>query len=133
MASMAERATTREILANGWRPVFLTCVAGAVLPLPFGFLNEAVAIGAGIWGLYFVLPMVVAVAGAVLAVRLRPSRSWVRAAVVVIGVAALLHFLYWSLWLLPYSVLAIAPAAVIARAAVVAWRADEFRRVPGSE
>ena len=105
-----------------YRAAFLVSVALAIVPLPFGFIEEDIAVIAGIWGLYFVVPMALVVAAAWLGVRYRVPRVWLRVAVVLIGTFLLLWFAYWSLWVPPLGLLALLPALVIVRAGVFAWR-----------
>jgi hypothetical protein len=114
--------SVQEVLPGAWRAIFLACIAAALVPLPLGFVEEWIALIAGVWGLYFVLPMALAVAGAVLAARYRVPRVWTRSFVAVVALPLLLWFAYWSFWLLPFGFLTIFPAVVIVRAAAHAWR-----------
>jgi hypothetical protein len=114
--------TSRELLPGPFKVVLAFYVASALLPLPLGFIEESFAIVASVWGLYVVLPMVATVAAAALVVRYEPSRRWVRPAIVLVVLGLALHYLFWAWWTGPIGLLFIPPAAVIARAAVIAWR-----------
>jgi hypothetical protein len=120
---MAERLSLREVLPGGWRVLFLACLAGPVAVLPLYLLEPGFAAGAALWGLYIALPLVVIVACAGLATRVPVRRRWVRPVVVLVDAFTLLYVLWWSLFTFPFGLLTFVPAAVVARAGVVAWRA----------
>jgi hypothetical protein len=74
--------------------VIAICVAAAVLPLPLGFVDEAVALVAGFWGLYYVLPMLAFAGAAAAAVRTNLWRVSIRCGVVVAVSVATLCWAY---------------------------------------
>jgi hypothetical protein len=88
-----------------------------VSALPFGFIEEAVAVVAGVYGLYFALPAVVA--WCLDAVRNSLPRLAQRTLGIVIFLVAIPAIAFWLLWTGPLFVFALPPTAVVL---VVAFR-----------
>ena len=87
-----------------------------VLALPFGFLEVAVAEVAGLYGLYFALPAVVA--WCLDAVRVRLPRFVQRTLGVLILLVTILAIAFWIFWTGPWFVFALPPTAVVLIVAV---------------
>jgi hypothetical protein len=103
--------------------VVAVSVAAVLVALPLGFVNEAFAVAAGVFGLYFVLPMLLALGLVVAAERRPPPRGHVRAAVALVLPVWVLWDAYWALFLGPYGWAAgVASLAVVMFAALRLWR-----------
>ena len=107
-----------------WVNIIVAVSTGAVLvALPLGFVDEAFAIAAGVAGLYFVLPMLVAL-GLVPVAERRP-RALVRVLVALVLPLWFLWVTYWGLQLGPFGWgLALVSFAVVAFAGARLWRAS---------
>jgi hypothetical protein len=104
--------STRPLTRATFIPAFLT-----VLALPFGFVDEGVAVLAGIYGLYFALPAVVA--WWLDAMRSRLPRHVQRVLGGLIVLVATMAVGFWVFFAGPLLVLAVPPIAVVF---VVAFR-----------
>jgi hypothetical protein len=124
---MAEWLSVREVLPGRWRVLFLACLAGPIVVLPLWFLEPGFAAGAALWGLYIAVPLIGIVACAVWATRVPVRRRWVRPLVILVGVFTVPYVLWWSVFVFPYGLLTLAPAAVVAPAGAVAWRAPALQ------
>lgn len=88
-----------------------------VLALPFGFVEEDVAVIAGVYGMYFVLPAVVA--WCLEAVRTRMPRFVQRTLGVLILLVAIPAIAFWVLWTGLWFALALPSTVVVL---IVAFR-----------
>jgi hypothetical protein len=99
----------------------------ALLALPFGFVDEEIAVAAGALEIYFFLPGVVA--WCLDAFRTRLPR-WVQRVVgAVIIVVAIPYVAFWLLWLGPFFVLCLPATAVVFIVACRLLRARPSGRV----
>lgn len=102
----------------------------AVLALPFGFIEEGVAVLAGVYGLYFALPAVVA--WCLDSFRSRLPRSVRRTLGVLITLVAIPAVAFWLLWTGPLFGFAVPPTAVVFIVAFRLLRASPPRCPAGS-
>jgi hypothetical protein len=100
------RRPVRRLTLAAFVPALLT-----VLALPFGFIEVRVAEIAGLYGLYFALPAVVA--WCLDAVRNRLPRSVQRTLGVLILLVAILAVAFWLFWTGPLFIFAAPPTAVV--------------------
>jgi hypothetical protein len=105
-----------------WVKVVVAASVGAILvALPLGFVDEAFAIAAGVAGLYFVLPMLVALV--LVPVAERRPRAPVRILVALVVPLWFLWVTYWGRQLGPVGWgLALLSFAVVAFAGARLWR-----------
>jgi hypothetical protein len=104
--------SVRPLTLATFGPALLT-----VLALPFGFINEGIAVVAGVYGLYFAVPAVVAWCLDVFRGRL--PRWAQRTLGVLILLVAVPAIAFWLLWTGPLFTFALPPAAVVL---IVAFR-----------
>ncbi len=105
---------SRKASIRSARPLTLATFIPAaltVLALPFGFIEEDVAALAGIYGLYFALPAVVAWCVGALQSRLPGYVQ--RTLGVLILLVAIPAAAFWLLWTGPLFLLAVPPTAVV--------------------
>jgi hypothetical protein len=98
--------SARPLTRATFVPAFLT-----VLALPFGFIHEDIAVLAGIYGLYFALPAVVAWCLDVMRGRLPRYVQRVLGGLIVVVATGAVGF--WLLFAAPVLVPALPPIAVV--------------------
>ena len=89
----------------------------SVLALPFGFIEEGVAVVAGVYGLYFALPATVAWGLDVVRSRLPPWGQRTLGVLILLVTTPAIAF--WLFWIGPLLIFAAPPAAVVV---IVTWR-----------
>jgi hypothetical protein len=109
--------SVRPLTGAAFGPALLT-----VLALPFGFVEVGVAEIAGVYGLYFALPAVVA--WCLDGLRVRWPRWVQRTLGVLILVVAIPAIAFWLFWTGPLFLFAVPPTAVVL---VVAFRLSRAR------
>lgn len=109
---MGKARTVRPLTLATFVPALVT-----VLALPFGFIEEGIAVVAGVYGMYFVLPAVVAWCVDVHRRRLpRAVQRILGALMVLLAIPAVAT---WLLWAYPLLIMGLPPTAVFL---IVAFR-----------
>jgi hypothetical protein len=112
----AEIRSVRPLTLGAFTPALLT-----LLVLPFGFVEVGVAEVAGVYGLYFVLPGVVA--WCLDGVRSHLPRFLQRTLGGLILLVAIPYLAFWLLWTGPLFIVAVPPTTVVLIVAVRLVRA----------